>query len=177
MSANDPKRTLGRFQQRLPVGRANPLFTNVRNELRIRLIGITSFVACSRHILCPLEERVPILCLRPRLEVVEGDVGELTAERCAIDRVADTVEPLVHLGAVLTHELADDVQRDLEISERATGDPGEDGEDVVGRELVAPEVETLACEAAWVLEDANGDGPMSATATCASCLVGGSGVA
>jgi len=90
---------------------------------------------------------------------VEGDVGELTAERCAIDREADTVEPLVHLGAVLTHALADDVQRDLEIGERATGDTREDGEDVVARELVAPEVEALACEAAWVLEEAKGDGP------------------
>jgi hypothetical protein len=30
---------------------------------------------------------------------VKGNVGELTAERCAIDREADTVEPLVHLGA------------------------------------------------------------------------------
>src|SRR5258706_7045760 len=105
-----------------------------------------------------LEERVPILRLRPRLEVVEGNVGELTAERCAIDRVADTVEPLVHLGGVLTHALADDVQRDLQIGERATGDPREDGDDVVARELVAPEVEALAFEAAWVLEEANGDG-------------------
>ena len=51
---------------------------------------------------------------------MEGDVGELTAERCAIDGEADTVEPLVHLGAVLTHALTNDVQRDLEISERAT---------------------------------------------------------
>src|SRR5258705_62893 len=100
-----------------------------------------------------------ILCLRPRLEVVKGDVGELTAERRAIDREADSVEPLVHLGAVLTHALADDVQRDLEIGERATGDTREDGEDVVARELVAPEVEALACKAAWVLEEANGDGP------------------
>jgi hypothetical protein len=41
----------------------------------------------SADVLCALEKRVPILCLRPRLEVVEGDVGELTAERCAIDRV------------------------------------------------------------------------------------------
>ena len=121
------------------------------------MIGIT--LTRSRHILCALEKRVPILCLRPRLEVVEGDVGKLTAERCAIDRVADAVEPLVHLGAVLTHALADDVQRDLEIGERATGDAREDGDDVVARELVAREVEALAREAAWVLEDANGDGP------------------
>jgi hypothetical protein len=90
---------------------------------------------------------------------VKGDVRELTAERCAIDREADTVEPLVHLGAVLTHALAGDVQRDLEIGERATGDTREDGEDVVAREFVAREVEALAGEAAWVLKEANGDGP------------------
>jgi hypothetical protein len=90
---------------------------------------------------------------------VEGDIGELTAERRAIDGVADTVEPLVHLGAVLTHALADDVQRHLEIGERATGHTGEDGDDVVARELVAPKIEAPACEAARVLEEANGDGP------------------
>src|SRR5258708_1706890 len=76
----------------------------------------------------------------------KSDLGGLAAERCAIDREADTVEPLVHLGAVLTHALADDVQRDLEIDERATGDTREDGEDVVARELVAPEVEALAAK-------------------------------
>jgi hypothetical protein len=109
--------------------------------------------------LCALEKRIPILGLCPRLEVVEGDVGKLTAERCAIDREADTVEPLVHLGAVLTHALADDVQRNLEISERATGDTRKDSDDVVACELVTPEVEAPACEPAWVLEKTNGDGP------------------
>src|SRR5262249_36990922 len=110
------------------------------------------------HALCGLEERVPILCLRPRLEVVEGDVGELPAEPRAIDRVADAVEPLVHLDGILTHALADDLQRDLEIGECATGDTREDGDDVVARELIAPEVEALACKAIWVLEEAHGDG-------------------
>ena len=61
-------------------------------------------VGCA-DVLCALEERVPILCLRPRTEVVEGDVGELTAERCAIDRVAGTVEPLGPPRAVLTQAL------------------------------------------------------------------------
>src|SRR6185369_4626439 len=108
--------------------------------------------------LCGLEKRVPILCLRPGLEVVKGDVREFMAERCAIDHVADSIEPLVHLDGVLTHALANDVQRDLEIGERATGDTREDGEDVVARELVASEVEALACKAAWSLKEANGDG-------------------
>src|SRR5258705_8680621 len=106
-----------------------------------------------------LEKRLPVLCLRPRFEVVEGDVGELAAKRCAIERVADTIEPLVHLDAVLTHAFADDVQRDLEIRERATGDTREDGDDVVACELVAREVEALPRETVWLLEDANGDGP------------------
>jgi hypothetical protein len=35
---------------------------------------------------CVLEERVPILCLGPRFEVVKGDVGELAAKRGAIYR-------------------------------------------------------------------------------------------
>ena len=109
--------------------------------------------------LCALEKRIPILCLRPRREVVEGNVGELAAKRCAIDREADAIEPLVHLGAVLSHALADDVQWDVEIGEGAPGDSREDRDDVVARELVASEVEALACEAAWLLEDANGDGP------------------
>jgi hypothetical protein len=95
-------------------------------------------------VLGALEKRVPILRLRPRLEVVKSDVGELTAERYAIEREADMVEPLVHLGTVITHALADDVQRDLEIGERATGDSREDGDNVVARELVTPEVEALA---------------------------------
>src|SRR3984957_13883059 len=111
------------------------------------------------QVLCGLEKRVPILPLRPRLEVVKGDVGELTAERRAIEREADTIEPFVHLGPVLTHALADDVHWDLEIGERATGDTREDGEDVVAGEFVAPEVEALARKAAWVLEEANSDGP------------------
>jgi hypothetical protein len=55
--------------------------------------------------------------------------------------------------------LSDDAQRDLEIAERATGDTREDGDDVIAREVVAREVKALAGEAAWVLEEANGDGP------------------
>ena len=44
---------------------------------------------------------------------MEGDVGELAPDRCEIDRVTDTVEPLEHLDDFPTHALADDVQRDL----------------------------------------------------------------
>src|SRR5207245_2438685 len=90
-----------------------------------------------RSFLRSAKERFPILCLRPRLEVVEGDIGELAAERLAIDRIADAIEPLVHLGTVLTHTLADDIHRDLEVGERTTGNAREDRDDVVARELVA----------------------------------------
>jgi hypothetical protein len=44
------------------------------------------------------QNRSPILRLGPRLEVVEGDVGELAAEGGAIHRIADAVEPFVHPG-------------------------------------------------------------------------------
>src|SRR4051812_27511560 len=88
-------------------------------------------------VLSALDKRVPILCLCPRLEVVKGNVGELAAERCAIDGVADAVEPLVHLDGILPHALADEVQRDLEIGKPATRDTREDGDDVIARELVA----------------------------------------
>src|SRR5260370_17665848 len=110
-------------------------------------------------LLCALQKRIPILRLRPRLEVVEGDVGELTAERGAIHRKTDAVEPFVHPGGILAHALADDIELDLVIAKRATGDTRENGEGVIPRELVAREVEALAREATGILEDANGDRP------------------
>jgi hypothetical protein len=104
-------------------------------------------------------KRAPILRLCPRLKVAEGDVGELTAERGAIHRKTDAVEPLVHLGGILAHALADDIERNLVIAKGAAGDTREDGEGVIPRELVSREVEALAREATGVLEDANGDRP------------------
>ena len=88
---------------------------------------------------------------------MEGDVGKLTAERGAIHRKTDAVEPFVHPNGILAHALADDIERDLVIAEGAAGDAREDGEGVIPRELVAREVEALAREATGVLEDANGD--------------------
>ena len=69
----------------------------------------------------------PILRLRPRLEVVEGDVGKFTAERGAIHRKTDAVEPFVHLDGILAHALADDIERDLVIGKGAAGDARENG--------------------------------------------------
>lgn len=90
---------------------------------------------------------------------MKGYIRELSTQSCVIDRVADAVEPLVHLDIVFTHALADDVHRDLQVAELAAGDTREDGDNLFAREFVAPEVEALACEAARVLEEANGDGP------------------
>jgi hypothetical protein len=42
---------------------------------------------------------------------VEGDVRELTAERGAIHRKTDAIEPFVHPGGILAHALADDIER------------------------------------------------------------------
>jgi hypothetical protein len=108
---------------------------------------------------------------------VEGDVGELTAERGTIHRKTDAIEPFVHLDGILAHALADDIERDLVIRKGAPRDPRENGKRVIPSELVAGEVETLAREATGVLEDANGYRPMSATAICASARVGSSAAA
>ena len=56
--------------------------------------------------MCALQKRIPILCLRPRLEVVEGDVGKFTVERSAIHRKADAIEPFVHPDGILAYTLA-----------------------------------------------------------------------
>jgi hypothetical protein len=104
-------------------------------------------------------KRAPILRLCPRLKVAEGDVGELTAERGAIHRKTDAVEPLVHLGGILAHALADDIERNLVIAKGVPGDARENGHGVIPVELVSREVEALAREATGVLEDANGDRP------------------
>src|ERR1700722_2839266 len=104
-------------------------------------------------------KRAPILRLCPRLKVAEGDVGKLTAERGAIHRKTDAVEPFVHLDGILAHALADDIERNLVIAKGAPGDARENGHDVIPVELVSGEVEALAREAADVLEDPNGDRP------------------
>src|SRR5258708_20032174 len=82
-------------------------------------------------------KRLPILRLRPRLEVGKGDVGKLTAERGAIHRKADAVEPFVHLGPILAHPLAHAIDRDLVVREGAAGDARQNGNDVIARKLVA----------------------------------------
>ena len=90
---------------------------------------------------------------------MKGDVGKLTAERGAIHRKTDAIEPFVHLGPILAHALADDIERDLVIGKGAAGDARKYGDGFISRGLVACEVEALAREATGVLEDANGDRP------------------
>src|SRR6202162_4519318 len=101
----------------------------------------------------------PILSFGPRLEVVEGNVGKFTAERGAIHRKTDAVEPFVHLDGILAHALADDIERNLVIAKGAPGNARENGHGVIPVELVSREVEALAREAAGVLEDPDGDRP------------------
>src|SRR5260221_1785107 len=90
---------------------------------------------------------------------MESDVGKLTAERGAIHRKADALEPFVHFDGILAHALTDDIEWDLEIGEGTAGDAREDGDDFVARELVASKIEAPAYEAVWVLEYAYGGGP------------------
>ena len=103
---------------------------------------------------------------------MEGDVGELTAERGAIHGKTDAIEPFVHLDCILAHALADDIERDLVIAKGAAGDTREDGEGVIPRELVAREVEALPAKRPASSRTRRATAPMSATATCASALVG-----
>src|SRR6266576_143036 len=46
---------------------------------KVRRCGVSGGSLHSQ-LLCALQKRIPILRLRPRLEVVEGDVGKLTVE-------------------------------------------------------------------------------------------------
>src|SRR5438046_2947542 len=94
-----------------------------------------------------LQKRIPILRLCPGLKVVKFNVGELTAERGAVHRKTDAIEPCIHFGGILAHALADDLERDLVIAKGAVGHARENGEGVIPRELVACEVEALAGEA------------------------------
>src|SRR6516164_4662475 len=101
----------------------------------------------------------PILSFGPRLEIVEGNVGKFTAKRDAIHRKTDAVEPFVHLDGILAHTLADDIEWDLVVRKRASGDARENGHRVIPSELVACEVEALAGEASGIFEDTNGNRP------------------
>jgi hypothetical protein len=94
---------------------------------------------------------------------VEGDVGKLTPERGAIHRKTDAVEPFVHPNGILAHALADDIERDPVIANP--------------RELVAREVKALPVKRPASSRTRTATAPMSAAATCASALVGGSAAA
>src|SRR4029077_10599457 len=61
-------------------------------------------------------ESTPILSLRPRLKVVETNIGKFTAERGAIHRKTDAVKPFIHLDSILSHTLADHIERDLKVT-------------------------------------------------------------
>lgn len=63
-------------------------------------------------------EPVPVLRLRPAFKVEEGVVGEFAPERRAIERVADTIEPSVHLHHLFAHPLPD--ERNMAKRARAT---------------------------------------------------------
>src|SRR5258705_2849967 len=102
-------------------------------------------------------ESTPILGLRPRLKVVESDIGKFTAESGAIHRKTDAVKPFIHLDGILAHTLADHIERDLEVAKRAPDDAREYGHGFISREIVAREVETFAGESSGIFQNANGD--------------------
>src|SRR5450755_3305489 len=101
----------------------------------------------------------PILSLSPRLKVLEGDVRKFTAKRSPIDRKTNALEPFIHLDGILAHALADDLERNLIVGERAADDTREGGHGFIPGEFISGEVETLAGEASGLLKDANSDRP------------------
>src|ERR1035438_8474416 len=90
---------------------------------------------------------------------VHKQCRESLARYVRLEPVIDGVEGTFAKAPSAAHPLPDDVQRDLEVGERATRDAREDGDYLVARELVAPEVEALARKVIRVLEDAGRDGP------------------
>src|SRR5256885_372092 len=68
------------------------------------------------------EDRLPVLLFCPSIVGVPTDLGIFPAERSGINIVADSFEPLIHLGRVLAH-LADVLDGDLEVFDRLPDDP------------------------------------------------------
>src|SRR4029077_13869041 len=97
--------------------------------------------------------------LRPKLKVVESDLGKFTAESGAIHRKTDAVEPFVPLNGILSHTRADHIERDLKVGKRAADDTREYGHGFISCEFVAREVETFAGESSGIFKNANGDLP------------------
>src|ERR1700721_2539490 len=85
----------------------------------------------------------PILFLGPRFEILESNVGKFAAERGAIHRKTDAVEPFIHLDGILAHALAHHIERDLEIGKVAPGHARENAHGVISREFVASHLEPL----------------------------------
>ncbi|MGA8406859.1 MAG: hypothetical protein WB680_06735 [Candidatus Acidiferrales bacterium] len=64
---------------------------------------------------------------------MESDVRKFTAERRAIHRKTGAVEPFVHFRGVLTHVLAYNLERNLEISEGAARDLRQNRDGIIPR--------------------------------------------
>jgi hypothetical protein len=104
-------------------------------------------------------KHAPILRLRPRLKVVESNIRKFTAERGAIHRKTDAIEPFVHLDSVLAHALSNGMKWDLVIAKGAPGDARENGHGLIPCEFVAREVEAFTREATGILKHTDRDRP------------------
>jgi hypothetical protein len=128
------------------------LATNVLNQL-------TSFPGHSRtsppKLKCRPSERTTSTRMSHLVFTSAGSANRQTG----IPHFDSKYEVEEHIAKIGVRAIVLAPVENLHFGEWATGDTGEDGEDVVARKLVTPEVEALACEAAWVLEEANGDGP------------------
>src|SRR5437016_1802893 len=97
------------------------------------------------------EGLLPVLLFRPSLVGVPADLGIVSAEQSGIDAVADTLEPLIHLGYVLAH-LADVLDGNLEIFDWLPYNPRKNLRRLASGQVVRRQVNSLADEPLLVLQ-------------------------
>src|SRR3989442_1607860 len=119
----------------------------VCNRMRIGF-----FIVCSPLLgALAVENLLPVLLFRPSLVGVPADLGIVSAEQSGIGAVADTLEPLIHLGHVLAH-LADVFDGNLEIFDWLPDDPHKNLRNLASGQVVRRQVNSLADEPFLVLQ-------------------------
>src|SRR5437660_4869987 len=119
----------------------------VCNRMRIGF-----FIVCSPLLgALAVENLLPVLLFRPGLVGVPADLGIVSAEQSGIDAVADTLEPLIHLGHVLAH-FADVLDGNLEIFDWLPDDPRKNLRNLASGQVVRRQLNSLADAPPLVLQ-------------------------
>src|SRR4051794_28075607 len=100
-----------------------------------------------------VKQGFPVEGASPTLERRPPHAGEVARERSPIDGVSDALEPAVHRHAIVTHGLADYIERELDVDQLAIEDLRQDAYAGFAGQLVAAQVVALAGVACRVFED------------------------